>query len=391
VQQPTRLSGVLNAQQVLLYLDPRQIELDEENVRRDSGDLEPLAASLRRYGVLQPLGVAPAETAWPGSAPSGRYRVVFGNRRREAAILAGLDAVPCVQVQMRGVTDRMVAQLLENMQRRDLNDMEKAEGLARLRRQLASEADASVKAETLDARVSEAVGLAPRTVRRYLALRELPPAVRDLISDGRLSVTQAQHLGQVGSVDAQETLAMRAADEEWTAAQLSRVCAAMARSPGLAVEEAIDTAAEGWTAVERIGPARPAPVAAAAVAPQRIPRAAGAGAEAGESEADLWFEDATGAPTPESTGEADPFAREGRPGSAPGTETADGNRVFRIRTLAAFCDESDRLARCVQDGDLARAAKHDPAAPARLRLAAKQLMFTLRAVQALGTQYGVEE
>jgi len=394
VQQPAQFpaqpSGAPNVQQVLLYLDPRQIELDDENVRRDPGDLEPLAASLRRYGVLQPLGVVPAEAAWPGSAPSGRYRVVFGNRRREAAILAGLDAVPCVQVQVRGATDRIVAQLLENMQRRDLNDMEKAEGLARLRRQLASEADAGVKAETLDARVSEAVGLAPRTVRRYLALRELPPAVRDLITDGRLSVTQAQHLGQLGSVDAQEALAMRAADEEWTAAQLSRVCAAMARSPGLNVAEAIDTAAEGWTAVERIGSARPAPVAAAEV-PRRIPRATGAVTEPGESDADLWFEDATGAPTPEAPGEADAFGREGVAGSAARSETADGNRVFRIRTLAAFCDETDRLARCVQDGDLARAAKQDPAAPARLRLAAKQLTFTLRAVQALGAHYGVEE
>jgi hypothetical protein len=43
----------------------------------------------------------------------------------------------------------------------------------------------------------------------------------------------------------------------------------------------------------------------------------------------------------------------------------------------------DRITRCVQDGDLARAAKGDPAAPTRLQLAARQLRFTLQAVDAI--------
>jgi hypothetical protein len=87
------------------------------------------------------------------------------------------------------------------------------------------------------------------------------------------------------------------------------------------------------------------------------------------------------------TGEPDPFAAPGRAGrgaahgAAP--ETADGHRVFRIRTLAAFCDEVDRVARCIQDGDLARAIHGDTSAPTRLRLAARQLRFTLERVEAM--------
>jgi hypothetical protein len=71
-----------------------------------------------------------------------------------------------------------------------------------------------------------------------------------------------------------------------------------------------------------------------------------------------------------------------------GSSTADGNRVFRIRSVASFCDEADRLARCLQDGDLLRAAKGDADAPVRLRLALNQLRFVTRALEELAQQQG---
>jgi ParB family chromosome partitioning protein len=373
------------AESRLLYLDPRQLEPDEENVRRDAGDLEGLATSLRRYGVLQPLGVAPLAGSAAQAAP--RYRVVYGNRRREAAILAGLPAVPCVPVAFPDSGDQLVAQLLENMQRRDLNDIEKAEGLARLRRQVAVEMGPGTKAEALDGRVAEMVGLASRTVRRYLALRELPAAVRDLLAEERLTVTQAQHLAQLPAAPLQIDVATRAAEEDWTASQVSRVCAALARSPGLSLDAAAQAAGAGWERVEQLGPR---PAEPTATAPAKVPRAPRPDAPREESDDDLWSEDATGAPTPEATGEADPFAVSGATGAGKQgaafddvSETADGHRVFRIRTLAAFCDEVDRLARCVQDGDLARSVRSDQTAPVRLTLAAKQLAFVLKSLEGM--------
>jgi ParB family chromosome partitioning protein len=379
----------------LLYLDPRHLEPDEENVRREPGDLDGLAASLRRFGVLQPLGVAPLPprtgSALPPDGAGRRYRVVYGNRRREAAILAGLAAVPCVPVSFPDSAGQLVAQLLENLQRRELNDLEKAEGLARLRRQLAAESPADTPAgtaaggESLDGRVAELVGLSPRTVRRYLALRELPPAVRDLLAEEQLTVTQAQHLGQLPSSPLQEAVAQRAAAEGWTAAQTSRVCAALVRSPST-IDEALEAASGGWGAVERLGPA-PAG-APAAPAPVKMPRAPRAAAEPAEDDDDdIWQEDATGTPTPESTGEPDLFGQPDGPRQRGAVraepETADGHRVFRIRTLAAFCDEVDRLVRCVQDGDLQRAIQGDASAPTRLGLAAKQLSFILMSLETL--------
>jgi ParB family chromosome partitioning protein len=380
--QPPHTVPALTTEPGLLHLDPRDLVPDDDNVRRDSGDLESLAASLRRFGVLQPLGIAPL-----GSRGAG-YRVVYGSRRREAAILAGLATVPCVPISFAHGGDQLIAQLLENMQRRDLNDMEKADGLARLRRQVAAELGQGAKVETIDTRVAELVGLAPRTLRRYLALRDLPPAIRDLLAEERLTVTQAQHLAQLPTPQLQCDVAARAADEDWTASQVSRVCAALVRSPGLTLDAAAVAAEASWQAVQQLGPApqlgAPAATAAAPAKLPRTPRQPAAGSAA--DDADLWLEDATGAPTPEATGEADPFAavaagRAAAPGGA--TETADGHRVFRIRTLGAFCDEVDRLARCIQDGDLARATRTDPTAATRLTLAAKQLAFVVRSVESL--------
>ena len=104
-------------------------------------------------------------------------------------------------------------------------------------------------------------------------------------------------------------------------------------------------------------------------APARLPRAPKAKDEDAD-DADLWI------------GSADSVPDDDGPRAA-GPRTADGHRVFKIKTVSAFMDEIDRLARCLQDGDLARAAddeagRADPAsaggAAACLRLeGARQL------------------
>ena len=63
----------------------------------------------------------------------------------------------------------------------------------------------------LDDENGREVGLSGATVRRYLGLRELAPGVRDLLADGHLSVTQAQHLRAVTDTLSQEALAQLAA------------------------------------------------------------------------------------------------------------------------------------------------------------------------------------
>ena len=91
----------------------------------DTGGLQELAGSIRQYGVLQPLTVRKA---------GGAYELVAGERRLRAARLAGLTEVPCLLADVDEEASGMLA-LVENLQRRDLDYIEEAEGLQKLMQQ----------------------------------------------------------------------------------------------------------------------------------------------------------------------------------------------------------------------------------------------------------------
>src|SRR5690625_3243919 len=89
------------------------------------GELEELAESLRRHGVIQPLILrSPPEN-------SQRYQIIAGERRWRAAQIAGLHAVPAI---LRELEDQQVIELaiIENVQRVDLDPVEEARGYTQL-------------------------------------------------------------------------------------------------------------------------------------------------------------------------------------------------------------------------------------------------------------------
>ncbi len=88
----------------------------------DETALQELAASIRQYGVLQPLSVR---------RRADGYELVAGERRLRAAKLAGLRSVPCVLLVLDDTQSGLVA-LVENLQRKDLDYLEEAAGLAQL-------------------------------------------------------------------------------------------------------------------------------------------------------------------------------------------------------------------------------------------------------------------
>jgi ParB family chromosome partitioning protein len=138
-------------------------------------EIAELAASIRSKGILQPLVVQP----YPGRP--GHYRLIAGHRRLEAADSADCDTVPVIV--RHGLSDQDVLELMliENCQRRQLNPMEQAEALDRLRRERNMTAS----------EVAVAVGMAPGSVSRSLALLELAPATRELVRSGELKPTVA--------------------------------------------------------------------------------------------------------------------------------------------------------------------------------------------------------
>jgi ParB family transcriptional regulator, chromosome partitioning protein len=141
------------------------------------GELEDLAASMREHGVLQPLLVRPA----PGGV--GGYEIVAGERRWRAAQRAGLHEVP---VLVRELGDRAALEvaLVENVQRADLSPLEEAEGFRRLIDEFGHTQEA----------LAAALGKSRSHVANTLRLLGLPPPLREMLADGRLSAGHARAL-----------------------------------------------------------------------------------------------------------------------------------------------------------------------------------------------------
>ena len=345
----------------LLYLDPAQIERDGGGIREEEGDLAGLAETIRDQGLLQPLGVVPLGRE--------RYRVVYGGRRLGAAIQLGLERVPCVILDQQD-PDLLLQQLIENVQRRDLNDLEKARAFRRLREQIVEQQGPLPEGE-LDERIGKAVGIAPRTVRRYLGLLDLPEEIQELIRNEELSVTQAQHLRRIPRARTQIELAHLIADEGLSAAEVSNLANYFAANPELTVDAALHALEQG-AQLRTSAPSPPPP----APSPATPMPAAGDGGD------DLWADE------PDDDQAAATGAADFAPPEAGVPSSRNKARVFRVKSLDQMVDETDRMARAYYDGDLHTWVQSDESAPVKVRLLLKQLRNLTRALEELAGEHG---
>lgn len=108
----------------IIYLRPDELQPNPVQPRKSFDDeaLRELSESIKTYGILNPLTVRLRQ---------GRYELVAGERRLRAAKLAGLRELPCILLEIN-MEDAGLIALVENLQRKDLDFVEEAEGLSRL-------------------------------------------------------------------------------------------------------------------------------------------------------------------------------------------------------------------------------------------------------------------
>jgi len=137
--------------------------------------LDELADSIKAQGLVQPIVVRPIN--------GGRYEIIAGERRWRASKIAGLDAVPAL---VRDVSDRsaIAMALIENIQRENLNPMEEANALHRLREEFSM----------THQEAAEAVGRSRAAVSNLLRLRNLNDDVKRLVENCDLEMGHARAL-----------------------------------------------------------------------------------------------------------------------------------------------------------------------------------------------------
>jgi len=131
--------------------------------RTEFGDLSELTASISEKGVLEPLLVKPG-------AASGKWMIIAGERRWRASKLAGLTEVPCIEMDLdeQGVAE---IALIENLQRKDLNVWEEADGLASL----------ASKFGYTQEQIAKKISKSRTTVTELMSIAGLPETIRNRV------------------------------------------------------------------------------------------------------------------------------------------------------------------------------------------------------------------
>lgn len=136
--------------------------------------IETLASSIREHGVLQPIIVRPTENG---------YTIIAGERRWRAAKSLGLQEIPVAIKDTDDVKSFEIA-LVENIQREDLNPIEKALGFFVLKKEFGLTQE----------QIAQKVGLDRSSIANTLRLLDLPQKIQDLVSRGTISMGHARAL-----------------------------------------------------------------------------------------------------------------------------------------------------------------------------------------------------
>jgi ParB/RepB/Spo0J family partition protein len=164
----------------LVAIDRIAANPDQPRQTFDDESLRELAASIASRGILQPIRLRRAGDG---------FQVVAGERRLRAAKLAGHDHVPAIVVeQEKG--QAYLDSLIENIQREDLNPVDRANALTQLRLNLGSVSWRDVGA---------AIGLSERSVFHLLNLLGLPPAIQEDLRSGSLTEKHGRALHRLRS------------------------------------------------------------------------------------------------------------------------------------------------------------------------------------------------
>ena len=180
-----------NGEEIVQSVKVIEIEPNKNQPRKSfkTESIEELAKSIEKYGVIQPIIVTKQD---------GYYEIVAGERRWRAAKKAGLKEMPCIVRENDSRTNKEIA-LIENIQREDLNPIDKARGF----RQLLDDYGMTQQ------QLADTIGLNRSTVTNVLRLLNLDERVMQLAIEGKISETHCRSLLAYTEPDEQYEMALR--------------------------------------------------------------------------------------------------------------------------------------------------------------------------------------
>ena len=143
-----------------------RIDPNPRQARNELGDIEELMSSIKAKGVLEPIIVRPH---------GDKYEIIAGERRFVASRNLGLKEIPCIEMSVND-NEAMEISLIENLQRKDLDIFEEADGLKALMDMY----------EYSHSQISDKIGKARSTITEIINISRIPASVRKLCQENGL-------------------------------------------------------------------------------------------------------------------------------------------------------------------------------------------------------------
>lgn len=189
----------------LKNIEIRKIHSHPDNPRKDLGDINELAESIRANGVMQNLTVV--------ERADGEYTVIIGHRRLAASLKAGLDVVPCAVVKM-DEKEQQSTMLVENMQRSDLTVYEQAQGFQMM-----------LDLGSTEEEIAEKTGFSKQTVKHRINLAKLDPDIlkeKNADENFQMTLKDMYELEKIDDVEARNEILSTSGNSMVLKAKVSR-------------------------------------------------------------------------------------------------------------------------------------------------------------------------
>lgn len=199
------------AQESVFHIEVEKIKPNPQQPRRnfDEAGIRELAASIREFGLIQPIVVTKIEREVP-TGTEVEYQLIAGERRLMAAKLLGLERIPAIVRNVSLERERLELAVIENIQRADLNPIELARAYTRLQDEF----------RMTQREVASRIGKSREAVANTIRLLDLPSSVQEAVANGEISESHGRLLLAVSDPSAQEKLFRDLVDRRFTTREL---------------------------------------------------------------------------------------------------------------------------------------------------------------------------
>lgn len=196
VEYPTVSQPPLDKKESVFDIEIGKIKANPYQPRHeiDQAVLRELAESIRQHGILQPL-IVTKNIKQTGRGQETEYQLVAGHRRLEAAKLVRLPYVPAI-IRDSTAQQKLELSLVENLQRTDLNAMERAQAFKKLQEEF----------DLTHEEIAKKVGKSREAVSNTLRLLNLPELIQQALRQGKISEGHARSIAGIKNSAAQMAL-----------------------------------------------------------------------------------------------------------------------------------------------------------------------------------------